>query len=153
VPENDFNVIGRAAKAFLLEPSGPTAPPSPRVTPAATAEYGEYLANTVANCSGCHTRRSMRTGEQLGVAFAGGLEVESHSEPGTKFVTPNLTPHPETGHITQWSEDVFVARFKNGVATASPMPWDAYRNMTDGDLRALYRYLRSLPPARTGSAL
>jgi hypothetical protein len=27
-----------------------------------------------------------------------------------------------------------------------PMPWDAYAKMTDEDLKALYAYLRSLPP-------
>jgi len=51
------------------------------------------------------------------------------------------------------TEDAFVARFKAGIETASPMPWDTFRNMTDEDLRALYRYLRSLPPARKGQDL
>jgi hypothetical protein len=68
-------------------------------------------------------------------------------------VTPNLTPDPTTGHIYAWTEDQCVARFKNTVPTASPMPWGTFRNRTEDDLRALYRYLRSLPPARTGQAL
>jgi hypothetical protein len=63
------------------------------------------------------------------------------------FVTPNLTPNPKTGHIYAWSENVFVARFKNAVPTASPMPWGNFKNLSEDDLRALYRYLRSLPPA------
>jgi len=25
------------------------------------------------------------------------------------------------------------------------MPWPVYRNMTDGDLRAIYEYLRAIP--------
>jgi hypothetical protein len=33
------------------------------------------------------------------------------------------------------------------------MPWSSFKNMTDDDLRALYRYLRSLPPATTGQEL
>jgi mono/diheme cytochrome c family protein len=153
VPASDYNLLGRAAKAFLLEPKGPTGVPPAHVEPAPTAEYGKYIANTIANCSGCHTRRSPRTGEQLGVAFAGGMTVESHTAPGTKFVTPNLTPDPTTGHIYAWSEDVFVARFRNAVATASPMPWAQFRTMTDNDLRALYRFFRSLRPAKMGQAL
>jgi hypothetical protein len=28
------------------------------------------------------------------------------------------------------------------------MPWREYRRMTDDDLRAIYRYLRTLPPIR-----
>jgi mono/diheme cytochrome c family protein len=153
VPENRFNWLGRAAKAFVLAPKGPSLQPRAHVERGPTIEYGAYLANTVANCGGCHTRRNHRTGAQEGVAFAGGMTVESHDEPGTTFVTPNLTPDPASGYLTAWSEDVFVARFRNAVATASPMPWGQFRNMTDGDLRALYRYLRSLPPARTGQAL
>jgi hypothetical protein len=81
--------------------------------------------------------------------------LPSSPVPGTprKFVTPNLTPDPKTGHIYAWSEDAFVARFKAGVATGSPMPWQTFSRMTDDDLRALYRYLRSLPPARMGQDL
>lgn len=153
VPDHDFNLIGKFAKAFLLEPSGPAKPIRTRVEVGPTVEYGEYLATSVANCHGCHTKHSMRTGNAIGVAFAGGMTIESHTAPGTKFVTPNLTPDPTTGHITAWTEDVFVARFKNAVETTSPMPWATFRNMTDDDLRALYRYLRSLPPAKTGQEL
>jgi len=28
------------------------------------------------------------------------------------------------------------------------MPWREYRRMSDDDLRAIYRYLRTLPPIR-----
>jgi mono/diheme cytochrome c family protein len=153
VPDHDMNVVGRIAKAFLLEPTGPTGTPPTHVEAAPTAEYGKYIANSIANCAGCHTRRNMRTGVPVGVAFAGGLEVESHLTPGVKFVTPNLTPDPATGHITAWSEEMFVARFKNAVPTSSPMPWAELRTLSDNDLRALYRYLRSLPPAKAGQAL
>jgi mono/diheme cytochrome c family protein len=153
VPTSDYNFLGKAARAFLLEPEGPAGTPPAHAPSGPTIERGKYLANTVANCNGCHTNRSTKTGKQLGVTFAGGMEIESHSQPGTTFITPNLTPDEATGHITKWTEDVFVARFKAGVATASPMPWDTFRNMTDDDLRALYRYLRSLPPARKGQEL
>jgi|RhiMethySRZTD1v2_1073278.scaffolds.fasta_scaffold03887_3 hypothetical protein len=30
------------------------------------------------------------------------------------------------------------------------MPWSSFKNMNDGDLRAIYRYLRTLPPASGG---
>jgi len=29
-----------------------------------------------------------------------------------------------------------------------PMPWPAYRNLTDTQLRAIYAYLRSIPPVK-----
>jgi mono/diheme cytochrome c family protein len=153
VPDHAPNTLGRIAKAFVLEPRGPTQPIRARVAIEPTAQYGEYLAKTVANCSGCHTRRSLKTGEATGVELAGGMELDSHAAPGTKFTTPNLTPDPKTGQITAWTEEQFIARFKNGTDTASPMPWGTFRNMTDDDLRALYRYLRTLPPATVGQDL
>jgi hypothetical protein len=30
------------------------------------------------------------------------------------------------------------------------MPWPVYRNMTDEDLRAIYEFLRAIPPAMPG---
>jgi hypothetical protein len=30
------------------------------------------------------------------------------------------------------------------------MPWESFQTMTDNDLRAIYRYLQTLPPAATG---
>jgi len=153
VPASDFNMGGRAAKALLIKPRGPTKPIRGHVMPGPTVEYGEYLANSVASCGGCHTKSNRRTGAAEGVSFAGGSTVESRTSPGTKFVTPNLTPDPKTGQIYTWSEDQFVDRFKNAVPTASPMPWDNSKNISEDDLRALYRYLRSLPPAKHGQEL
>lgn len=155
VPETELNMLGRAAKAFLLEPQGPTGTPPKTAPSGPTIERGAYLANSVGNCNGCHTKRSLRTGEATGVTFAGGMELESHTVPGAKLVSPNLTPDAETGHITTWTEEQFVARFKSGVATneATPMPWKTFSRMTDDDLRALYRYLHTLPPARKGQEL
>jgi hypothetical protein len=65
------------------------------------------------------------------------------------YVSPNLTPDPETGVLTNWSEDSFVEVMKSGAAFPdSPMPWGSYRRMTETDLRALCRYLHALAPVR-----
>lgn len=149
VPAHDVSLIGRFAKAFILEPTGPSSTPPKSIVPAPTSEYGAYLANSVGNCGGCHTKRSMRTGEETGPRFAGGAEHESGTRPGLMFVTPNLTPDPASGHIYAWTEDQFVARFQHAVATDSPMPWASFQHMTENDLRALYRYFRSLAPVDT----
>jgi mono/diheme cytochrome c family protein len=142
VPEHDPNLLGRFAKAFILEPHGPTKPIVASMKPDDTAAYGEYLANSVGNCFGCHTQHDMKTGAVIGKPFAGGSEVEEH---GKTFYPPNLTPDPETGRITQWTEEQFVARFQHAVATDSPMPWATFSRINENDLRALYRYLHTLP--------
>ena len=127
--------------------SRPTATPPSHLTPEPTAEYGRYIATALAGCGVCHTARNLRTGAYLSPMFAGGLAFKSRLHPNQMYVSPNLTPDPATGHVTAWSEETFVGRFRLGPLMAdSPMPWGGFKRMTDIDLRALYRYLRSLPP-------
>jgi hypothetical protein len=69
--------------------------------------------------------------------------------PSQEIIPPNLTPDPTTGHISSWTEDMFVARFKGGrVVKGSIMPWDAFQRMTENDVRSIYRFLKSLPPVK-----
>lgn len=148
VVRKELNPLGVVMMALLIEPAGPKAEVPVRVAAEATVEYGRYLANNVANCAGCHTARDLRTGAPVGAPFAGGMEMESKHDATVKFVSPNLTPDPETGWITGWSEEDFVARFKSGSAlTGATMPWKSYARMSETDLRAIYRYLRTLPPS------
>lgn len=65
----------------------------------------------------------------------------------------NLTPDAQTG-LGPWTADQFVAAMKNGKHAGSgrpilpPMPWQALSQLTDADLRAMFAYLKSLPPVR-----
>jgi len=151
VPEHAPNFGGKVVKAWILTPKGPEETPAKTMKAAATAVYGEYLANNVANCVGCHTKVNLRTGEFEGAHFGGGALHESSKDKNKKFVSPNLTPDTTWGWITDWSEDMFVARMKSGrIHDGSPMPWQSFKNMTDDDLRAIYRYLHALPPSSGG---
>jgi mono/diheme cytochrome c family protein len=155
VPPRRINVIGRALEAFVLRPLAPLTTPPRSVTPAPTAEYGRYLAHSVANCVGCHTPRDAM-GRAVGPELSGGRIIESHTLPGARFAPPNLTPDEATGRIANWTEELFVARLGSGGGPAgSPMPWAAFARMTEDDRRALYRYLRTLPAVRhdTGEAV
>ncbi len=148
VPRPDWNVLGTVVKAFVLEPTGPSRPIRSSVEVGPTVEYGRYLANDVGNCAGCHTQRDLRTGAYVGTRFAGGMRAESHVDPSVVFVSPNLTPDPAEGRLNGWTEDAFIARFRRGrLVPTSPMPWTSFSTMTDDELRAIYRYLKTLPPA------
>lgn len=148
VPDHEYNAVGRTLLAFLIEPRRhETAPPARSPAEAPTVERGAYLANSAASCVACHTQRSPVDGSESGPRFAGGIEWEVEGDPEHVFVPPNLTPDPRTGRITGWTEDQFVARFRAGrVYEKSHMPWGAFGRMSDDDLRAIYRYLRSLAP-------
>ena len=157
VPETHFNLMGKAVMAFMIKPPKEPASFSKSVTPDTTADYGKYLANTISNCVGCHTSTDMRTGKQIGEPFAGGMKMESATGEKNIFcMTPNLTPDPETGRISKWTQQEFIDRFREGKKIdQSVMPWGPFKNYSDGDLKAIYNYLKSLPPVKndTGPAV
>jgi hypothetical protein len=59
IAENSFTVMGKVVKAFLVKPVGPNGEVPKAVKPDTTAAYGRYLAVSVAECNGCHTKRDM----------------------------------------------------------------------------------------------
>jgi mono/diheme cytochrome c family protein len=151
VPEHDVNPLGRIVQAYVLAPKGPSPDFRNLVTPEPTPAYGKYITHNIGNCVMCHTKVDMRTGAFEGPMFGGGAEHEAVGNPAKKFVTPNLTPDPRWGWLQGWDENAFVARFHAGrVHGDSPMPWERFQSMTDDDLRAIYRYFQTLPPAPTG---
>jgi mono/diheme cytochrome c family protein len=131
--------------SFNLRPVGPSAPPPKSVPEGATVEYGKYLANAVANCAGCHTNQDQASGVNLGEPFAGGVSMSSAVDPVNFIVSPNITPDPKTGVMTNWSEEMFLARFHQPTHPANTtMPWASFSRMKDDDLKALYRYLKTV---------
>lgn len=155
IKPHEPTLLGKTILAFVLKPIGPKS--TPRATAPveeATIERGEYIANSVAGCAACHTKRSPLDGSYLSARFSGGMEMQIDKT--RKLVTPNLTPDPKTGRIASWPEEQFVGRFGAGVGIpGTHMPWRMYQRMSDTDLRAIYRYLRSLEPVvnATGPSL
>jgi mono/diheme cytochrome c family protein len=151
VAPHDVNALGELVLAYLIEPKGPSGPTRKSVAPEKTAAYGRYLTHDVGNCVMCHTKLDKKTGALAGPLFGGGAVHDSETDPAHRFVAPNLTPDARWGWLSAWNEDAFVARFRAGrVHRDSPMPWEAFQHMTEVDLRAMYRYFRSLPPAQGG---
>jgi mono/diheme cytochrome c family protein len=112
-------------------------PPEPMA--GVTVEYGKYLA---VRCTGCH-----------GETLTGG------KIPGTPPDWPpalNLTPYPGSA-IAQWSQAQFIDTLRTGVTPGGRqldnryMPWKVLGQMTDDEMKALWLYLRSLPPREYGS--
>jgi hypothetical protein len=69
---------------------------------------------------------------------------------GVSFAA-NLTPDQNTG-LGIWTEDMFVNAIKQGKHMGTsrpilpPMPWNEYRHLPDEDLKAMFAYLKSIPP-------
>jgi mono/diheme cytochrome c family protein len=147
VPKNSMNILGKALKSFVIKPVGPTAQPPLSVKPDSSVAYGRYIANSVANCRGCHTNRDMMTGAFIGPDFAGGFKMETATDSGKFYITsPNLTPH-KTGRISSWTEEQFIARFRmKKLIPQSHMPWGPFSGMSNLELKAIYRYLQTVKP-------
>ena len=141
------NLVFKIGRALLLKPmpaASITAPPR-----GATPEYGRYLAVDVALCADCHTPRGgLRNAADKSRLFAG----MANPPKGFPAKPSNLTPDNETG-IGRWSEADFLQTIRTGKNPAGRelhpfMPWHEQRRMTDDDLRAIYRYLRTVPAIR-----
>jgi cytochrome c553 len=145
------NFVFKLGRMFLLGPK-------PAISVAApprgiTEQYGGYLAQHVGLCGDCHTPRSgLKSEPDKSRLFAG----MAHPPKDFPAKPTNLTPDAETG-IGHWNESDFLQTVRSGTrlngATLHPfMPWRQIRRMSDDDLRAIYRHLRSLPPIRNNDA-
>lgn len=114
--------------------------------------YGAYMATT-ANCAACHT--PMVKGQfDFSKAFAGGFTF--HAESFT-VTSANITPDSATG-LGTWNEERFLNKFipyrKEEAYSHNPgkqntiMPLTFYAGMTDDDLKAIYAFLKTLPPTK-----
>ncbi len=71
---------------------------------------------------------------------------------GVSF-TRNLTPDKETG-IGDWTEQNFIATLRTGKRLGKgrnilpPMPIASFKGLTDQDLKAIFAYLKTIPPVR-----
>jgi hypothetical protein len=67
----------------------------------------------------------------------------------------NLTPDNETG-IGEWTEESFMAALRTGKHQGQPdgrpilppMPLTSFTKMPDNDMKAIWAYLRSIPPVK-----
>jgi cytochrome c553 len=140
----------------------------------ARAKRGEYLVNT-AGCHDCHTPWKMGANgpepdmsrmlsghpETLQLtpppaltgtwAMVSSFTNTAHSGAWGISYTMNLTPDRNNG-LGIWTEEMFLKAIRTGRHMGvsrpinPPMPWQVYRNFSDDDLKAIYAYLRTIPP-------
>jgi mono/diheme cytochrome c family protein len=155
IPANEPSFVAKALFAFnVLKPGPPIDRPVVAPPRGVTVEYGRYMATAAAGCGECHTPRNLQNGEFYldslfaGSSFAFGL-VEG--DPLYTFAR-NITPDPDDG-IGRWTEEEFLdavtAGFRPDSTALGPyMPYAHYKFLVADDLRAIFLYLKSLPPVR-----
>lgn len=113
---------------------------APHVAATTPEEAGRYLA-ILGGCNDCHTP---------GWAESGGTLPEEAWLTGDSvgFRGPWGTSYPKNLRLSVQAtdEDAWVERLKMGQGLP-PMPWMNTARMDEQDLRALYRFIRSLGPA------
>jgi len=103
-------------------------------------QRGRYIVQTGA-CNTCHTAMyGMLGGNVPESDWLTGDKVGWRGPWGTTYAT-NLRLYMQALSEEQW-----LLRARN-LSTRPPMPWFAVQAMSDEDLRALYRYVRSLGAA------
>jgi mono/diheme cytochrome c family protein len=109
---------------------------------AGNAKRGAYLA-AAAGCVSCHTED-----RKDAVPFAGGRAVKT---PFGTFYGPNITQDREHG-IGRWNEADFIRAMRFGVRPdGAPFfpafPYPSYTKISDGDMRDIWAYLRTIAPS------
>jgi hypothetical protein len=137
-------------------------------------ERGKYLV-TIMACNDCHTPFKMGPNgpepdmsrmlsghpEQMKMPpppkpvgpwiAAGAATNTAWAGPWGISYTSNLTPDQNTG-LGIWTEDMFLKAMRTGKHMGTsrdiqpPMPWPWIGKATDEDLKAIFAYLRSIPP-------
>jgi mono/diheme cytochrome c family protein len=150
VPPHHYNLLGKIVRATVVsKPVGPSSTPLAQSPRGPSIENGRYLVESVALCWSCHTERSQMTGALTGPRFGGTTGFKESDDLTRTWSPPNITSDPETGRLGKLNEDQFVARFRQGrLIPGSPMPWLAFSRMSEEDLRAIYRYLESVPAVK-----
>lgn len=150
IPPHQTTLLGKVVKAtFLAHPVGPSSTPPTQAPRGASVETGHYLVESVALCWACHTERSQKTGKLVGPRFGGTTGLVESDDPTHSWSPPNITADSATGRLARFTEDQFVARFRQGrIVPGSPMPWQSFSRMDEDDLRAIYRYLKTVPTVR-----
>lgn len=123
----------------------------PNPDTANTVEWGKYLALYQLECYSCHSRdfakNDFLTPENSLGFFGGGNEQLRTPDGQKQILSLNLTPDEETG-IGSWTEEQFANAVRNGIVPNGPalrQPMKPYVQLTDGEVHAIYTYLRTVP--------
>jgi len=167
-----YSAIGAAA--LIIGCATETPAPRAKAPESSPVQRGKYLVS-VLGCNDCHTPMKLGAhGPEPDLArlLSGHPEdaklplpptlpqgpwavvcypLTAWSGPwGTSYAS-NLTPDQSTG-LGIWTEEMFVKALRTGrhMGTSRPilppMPWQDYSNLTDEDIKAVYAYLKTIPP-------
>ena len=119
---------------------GQVKPPLDKKLDKKTEERGRYLIK-IAGCNDCHTTGYAEAAGKIPEQdWLKGDSIGWRGPWGTTYAS-NLRLYMQNLSEGQWIQVSRAVEFR------PPMPWFVLREMTDEDLRAIYRFIRHLGPA------
>jgi hypothetical protein len=116
---------------------------------------GSYIVNAQAGCNDCHTNPSYAPGHDPFKGQPKRVNVAGYLAGGRVFapgiVSRNITPD-NTGKPAGLTAAQFLTVLRTGQDPEQPgrllqvMPWPVFQDMNNSDIRAIYEYLRAIPP-------
>ncbi|QHT66976.1 c-type cytochrome [Rhodocytophaga rosea] len=142
------------AAGIYVKTALPDTGPAPDITIERTPvrlERGKYLANHVAVCMDCHSKRDWNLfAGPIAAHFGGGGEKfdQQMGFPGV-FYAPNITPYA----LGEWSDgEIFRAITtgvtKEGRALFPLMAYHRFGQLDQEDIYSIIAYIRELPPVK-----
>jgi|GEM_PF-667839 len=148
-PRSEFSFIGGLGFRVIMGNEPVQRPPLGIPVPpkAPTVEYGRYMAHDVYDCASCHTPGFSPNKTSGDDVFEGGMSFKDPE--GQEVHSSNITFHA-TG-LAYWTQEDFTRAVRDGIAPdgspiRSPMP--RFRGMDEEEAKALYDFLRSVPPRK-----
>jgi hypothetical protein len=108
--------------------------------------WGEYMVRLGA-CRDCHTPADAQGQAVPGMDFAGGMALVG---PYGQVASANITQAPSG--IPYYTEDLFLQVMRTGRVQSrkihDAMPWAIYGHQTDEDLKAMFAFVKTIPPVQ-----
>lgn len=136
----------KARFPVILVVKGVPKPLTTAVAPPAMSDLvqrGEYLTR-IGECFACHEGEDQ---DHRSRPFAGGNVFDE--DPRGPVAAANLTSDPSG--ISYYDETTFIRTLRTGRVGARElkiMPWRRWGKVADEDFRAIFAYLRSIPPVK-----
>jgi mono/diheme cytochrome c family protein len=142
--QRELTQIQIPVRWFMKFGPQPLTAPVPEPDAADPVARGKHLAE-IGLCAQCHTPTNERHQPLPGMDLAGG---ETFVIAGVKCRSANITPH--ASGLAHYDEALFIKTMRTGNIggrrLAPIMPFTEIGKLTDADIKALWAYLKSVPP-------
>ncbi len=153
--KNELTFLSKALLKFAFKPLPMPEKAIPLPDTTDRVAWGHYLSDGIYGCYACHsadfsTVNDLEPEKSAGF-YAGGNPMLDFD--GNLIPSANITPDKETG-IGNWTEAQFLTAMKTGQTPNGPVryPMLPYAILDTAEIKAVYAYLKTVPPLKNAVA-